>query len=362
MINHSQQQVKVDFGILVGKYRQMLMGLMILWIVFLHMHIAFPITMWGQGLRFFQGCGILAVDIFFLLSGFGLCFSKSGPNIFRFFKKRVFRVLPAYWVVIGIETILLILANNGISIGRFFRLFLGLEFPLTGNLDYWFVSAIIICYMLFPFINHILGKKNLLKNAAGAISICLLIGILISFSGICSYLLVFILRIPSFILGIVLGKFVFEKKQVFFSSKQMGAIIILLFLGFLSYGAVGRWASSYFKWNLGLYWYPGIIASLPCCFLLAIFCDFVNNRVRMFCSIIAFIGKYTLEIYLVNGLLVNGMKIDILHKNVIAMANNSYLSVEFIIAMVSILFGVILAMGIRGIVQIVPHHPVRRIS
>jgi len=359
MKTHIEQQAKIDFIGLVGKYRQMLMGLMILWIIFLHMRIAFPPTFLGQGLRFFQGCGILAVDIFFLLSGFGLCFSKSGSHFSQFIKKRIFRILPAYWMVLGTETILLVILGDGKTIGCVLRLFLGIEFPYSGNLDYWFISAIIMCYVLFPFFRQILGNNQTLRNAAIMIGICLTVAILISYTGVCRYLLVFVLRIPSFILGIVLGRIVLEKRQLSFSPWNIGIVVLLFILGLSFYGAVGKWASPYLKWNWGLYWYPGIIASLPSCFLLAKLCDVVAKTGKAFCGFIGVLGGCTLEIYLSNCLLADLMRINPVHKDILHVFRSSTLTVEIVIALMSLLLGVGLAYVIHGVRRVFSIQPMQ---
>ncbi len=324
------------------RYRPAIMGFMILWIVFLHARITFPLTVAGQILRFFQGCGLLGVDIFFLLSGFGLCFSKSSLDYKRFIKKRFFRILPAYWTVIAIETIIIVISSHKIYIGKTFRLLSGMEFISTGNLDYWFVSGILICYFLFPFINHLISNKKPFKNTAILIGLCISAAFLVTITGYLNYLLVFIIRIPSFILGVYLGIIAIEKKSFVFTKIQYFSLILLFSLGIIFYGVIGKLVSPDLRWNLGLYWYPGVISSFPCCILFIKFCTFLEKHLKIIWKSLSFIGGCTLEIYLINTLLLNARN-TVTDIHFFTIFNNSITGIEIGIASISIFLGIALA-------------------
>ena len=105
------------------------------------------------------GFGIGAVSIFFVLSGYGIYHSLQKRDIGwdikkigAFFYRRFFRIFPIFWIVI-ISDILVFKTNYS------WHAFLG----FTQMLDrgYWFVGAIIICYLASIFIFYLLNKLNL---------------------------------------------------------------------------------------------------------------------------------------------------------------------------------------------------------
>lgn len=56
--------------------------------------------------------GPLGVDLFFLISGFVICMSSWGRSLGAFFRSRVARLYPAYWVAIALTTIACVLAPS----------------------------------------------------------------------------------------------------------------------------------------------------------------------------------------------------------------------------------------------------------
>ena len=77
----------------VSKYRNSLMGLAILWVVFYHGPVVkIPI------LHHIQELGYLGVEIFFTLSGFGLYYAwNKSHNICHFYGRRILRIIPSYF-------------------------------------------------------------------------------------------------------------------------------------------------------------------------------------------------------------------------------------------------------------------------
>lgn len=56
--------------------------------------------------------GPLGVDLFFLISGFVICMSSWGRSLGAFFRSRVARLYPAYWVAIALTAIACVLAPS----------------------------------------------------------------------------------------------------------------------------------------------------------------------------------------------------------------------------------------------------------
>lgn len=108
--------------------------------------------------------GLVGNGVFFFLSGYLLQTSDqlrgSGGYLRRFFIKRATRIYPLYWLALAVFIVL----EMSIYHSRFDLLtvsshFLGLQIFLlpvyiTEIYYYWFVSAIILFYLLYPLINY----------------------------------------------------------------------------------------------------------------------------------------------------------------------------------------------------------------
>lgn len=189
--------------------RSYLMGIAMLWIVFLHFYC------WFQGQLpwwiYFFSEGQTGVDIFLFLSAYGLeaSYKKNGWSIF--YKNRAKRILPVYLVFL---LSIFGLFMNEIPIGDILKqctaqltgisLFQEPEFFSTHFEFDWFTPALIIFYLFYPAISYVLNI--LTKKNVGAEIILLIVLIIISLFALRSIQLpikMFIYRIPIFTLGAV---------------------------------------------------------------------------------------------------------------------------------------------------------------
>lgn len=82
---------------MIGKYRTYLMGLAILWIMLYH-GPAWNII----GLRQIQETGYSGVEIFLLLSSYGLYYAwNREPEPKLFYRRRIVRIIPYYLPVLS---------------------------------------------------------------------------------------------------------------------------------------------------------------------------------------------------------------------------------------------------------------------
>lgn len=82
---------------ILSDYRTELMGVATLMIVFFH--LTFRIE--HNALWYLSTHAMIGVEMFFLLSGMGLCWSISqDKNLCHFYFKRVIRIFPTYGLVI----------------------------------------------------------------------------------------------------------------------------------------------------------------------------------------------------------------------------------------------------------------------
>jgi peptidoglycan/LPS O-acetylase OafA/YrhL len=124
------------------------MGIAILWIVWFHT-LSFNPFLIGNLLTFFKSIGYFGVDIFLFLSGFGLItgWVNKQYTITAFYKRRLLRIMPAYWVVLsgGLLGKILLGQEYRVSIAEFFCF--GILFHFKVNFHLWFADVIVGCYI-----------------------------------------------------------------------------------------------------------------------------------------------------------------------------------------------------------------------
>ena len=178
----------------ISVYRSELMGWSILWIMMLHFTFN-QINLLG----FIAQYGFAGVDIFMLVSGLGMYFSlNQHNNIMQFYKKRLLRIFPTYYLL-GILSSLL-LYHDSIE-GYLFR-YSTIGFWVGEKYWGWYIPSIIMLYFLSPFAKFAFDKRKFVTLFLVCISI-----LLISYYLIDKDLIIdrshffFLYRIPSFILG-----------------------------------------------------------------------------------------------------------------------------------------------------------------
>lgn len=137
---------------MLSTYRNLLMGLAAIGVFVMHFIVqgvlALPspikkietvLLLWGSS----------GVDVFCLLSGFGLFYSlEKNPKLSQYYKKRVIRVYIPF-LLITIPGYLFFLK---ISIKKCLIKWTTLYLWVSGNDGTWFVSFIIVMYLLSPII------------------------------------------------------------------------------------------------------------------------------------------------------------------------------------------------------------------
>lgn len=102
---------------------QYLRGIAALFIVL--SHIGYKDRQYSLGTFNFD-IGIIGVDIFFVISGFIMYYvsldKPNGlPSILSFFKHRIIRIIPLYWLLTSIALIIYYYARKHQSAYRFYR-------------------------------------------------------------------------------------------------------------------------------------------------------------------------------------------------------------------------------------------------
>jgi peptidoglycan/LPS O-acetylase OafA/YrhL len=338
---------------LIRRYRTEIMGISILWIVLYHSSIEFGSKPYFIALSAIKSIGYGGVDLFFFLSGFGLVFGwlQKIYKVSDFYQKRLLRVIPTYWVALLTSLIPSLILIKDFKLREFIADLFGLGFLTSRSYNFWFVPSIIICYLLFPFlfyfVDRFAAKKRLLNNFFSMLCLAILLPLIIC--AIASFankyqLLIFLVRLPSFIMGVLIG-YVYSKYKVE-NSKELGlnnlniAIILIASTGALI--TINSLISNGMSWRYGILWYPFVLLTLPLCLVIAYLLDRFNicfSKSLIFITttkFLTFCGLYSLEIYLSHCLVFKFEDVLISSSTIIIFYKNSALlhTTMFILSLV----------------------------
>lgn len=141
----------------------------------------------------FISMGATFMTAFFLLSGFSLFYTCRAQDfsdiecITSFYRKRILSIIPLYWFICIVYPVYDVLVNHGSALTNLLLFpleLLGLQqafhslFPFTHNGGTWFISCLIFCYALFPFLSRLFRCIN----TAGKKMLCLVLTVICIYS------------------------------------------------------------------------------------------------------------------------------------------------------------------------------------
>lgn len=278
----------------ISHYRNPIMGIAILWIMMYHMpylnSIAGPL--FGSAILI----GFCGVDIFLFLSSFGLYYSLQKRQTLKiFYKKRILRILPSYWLVLIIFGILHHLTIDTIikemsMIGMFLPF---LNWPMFD----WYIPAQMFFYLISPLtiihINKI--RKYFIAILIGSFLINILIAVILLQHKWDQNILFLIARIPAFFLGAIFAKFSLENFKLSIKKEIITYIIMaisVLILFFIKTQCSDETIIVY-----GLNHFPFLFALPGLIMMLIRFFSLLNHFILNYISMI---GQYSLELYLIH--------------------------------------------------------------
>lgn len=148
---------------LFNKYRKQLMGFAIVWVMIFHCYSKHISSMGIPVLSFISIQGNLGVEIFLFLSGIGMYFSMSkNSDIIPFYWRRIKRVVIP-WLIISCPYWILksiIVDHDGVMV--FLENWSGISLWTKGITTVWYVSLIIVLYLIYPFLYRLQKKTPLL--------------------------------------------------------------------------------------------------------------------------------------------------------------------------------------------------------
>ena len=219
--------------------------------------------------------GLIGVDIFMLLSAYGLCYSINKNKLSDFYKRRYVRVLPLYLILVCS-----VLIHNGLTGGGNSTDVVGASTTLFlwgfGDIFVdWYLTAILYFYLLFPLFYKVISKGGLIAYIVLSVPFLLVAWYLpttwFQDSALC--------RVPIFLAGILI--YVAKKKWIAVSLNLSFFFLLTCY--------------SYVTGKVCLtYW----VAPFVICLLIAL-TQFVN-KVGKLKAVLEFVGKYTLELYVAN--------------------------------------------------------------
>ena len=279
----------------ISKYRSFLMGFSILWIILYHA----PFNFDNSTLTTFINRGYLGVDIFLLVSGYGLYFSIEKDNDIRhFYRKRFFRIIPEYWLVIFV---CLLLSSEPLSIKKLLIEWSTLGYWVNGLPFYaWYISLICLLYLTFPVIIHYFKKKPI-KTFFTIISLSIIFSTLTFAFYDKTRITFFFSHLPVFYTGTLIAWSSKNRRETFHStkSKVITSFVVIIICAILTY--IGNNHAYHYRdlWNPFICWIfslgvVGLLISLADCLDRIKYLRFIN-------SIFTAIGYCSLELYIIHG-------------------------------------------------------------
>ncbi len=226
---------------ILSEYKSELYGLTILWIMFFHSYLcgvyffreaAFPLKL----VHTFVNHGNMGCDIFLFLSGIFAYYSFSRrPDYFAYEKKRYIRLWMPAAIINGIYWLILFFKDfNFVNLITRFTL---IKFWYSGDQQIWFISFILLCYLVYPFIFLMIYREDNSLNVFNWVCLILYTVVLLYlFQRVSPELYnryeIALTRLPVFLLGCGAGEACKNKKEmsVGIIPACIGAVIITMYL------------------------------------------------------------------------------------------------------------------------------------
>lgn len=282
----------------ISEYRNEIYGTAILWIMLFHGYLVKVDYFAGiPGLEILGRLityGNAGVESFLFLSGISLYFSYvRNPDAGQFLKKRLRRVYLPVILLSGAYWLYMCWLGEG-TVWQLIATLSGMRFWLDGSTEIWFVSVILVCYLIYPYVYAWIFRKDVSDDRGEMVRTLLLMAAIMlvtySFCKISpkSYKLIEVglTRFPVFILGCGCGKLIYEKRK--FSALAVNLLAIIFLVIFFQKEQKGFSQTPFLRWGMML---GGVAVVL----LLAEVMRFVPQVIR---KILTFLGNMSLELYI----------------------------------------------------------------
>lgn len=250
-------------------YRTILMG------------VAIAVIMAFHSLGRFTLFGNIGVEWFLVLSAIGQYYSlKKNDNCLQYYKRRALRILLPYLIV----AIPFFLIKYPFNLHDFLIRLSGLNLVFFWERTFWFVSLIVICYLITPLYYKIITRY---KWSFVCPFILVSITFVLSFHMPRTQILV--TRIPIYLLGLNMGKLVYEGYTISDPHKCRAWLLISV-LSMIAVVAVNYLIRV--EYQRLTYFFCGI----PTLFLAFV----IIRQLPFLHGLLSFIGAISYEIYLLH--------------------------------------------------------------
>ena len=211
----------------ISRFRAEQMGAAMLFVILFHVALDRGDPFYGL-----RRCGNVGVDIFLFLSGVGLWFSwVKTPDMRRFYRRRLLRIVPT-WLVVATAFYL----PDYLGARRFSRSIVDLigditinwDFWLHDELTFWYVPAIMALYLVAPWYMRLVQSRPIYRWLPLLMVVwCVMVQLVLPIHQAVGHLEIFWSRVPIFFIGINFGELVRTRRQL------PGESVWLLLLTFL---------------------------------------------------------------------------------------------------------------------------------
>lgn len=254
------------------------------------MGVAMIFIMASHTIGRFAPFGNIGVEWFLILSGVGLYYSLSkDDNLKRFYNKRFRRIIPTYLLV----AIPFFLIQFPFDPCKFLIRISGLNLAFYWERYFWFIPMILICYLIAPFYYRLVHQKrwSIILPFALAVVVYFL-----SFHMPKTEIMV--TRFPIFLLGMHLGKAVFEDKTCF-EGKGSCIPVLISAIGMTIVVVINYIPDHLIEVERHVYFICGIPSLIFILYLVKIF-----ERINLIDKLLSLVGKVSLELFLVHPCIV----------------------------------------------------------
>lgn len=276
----------------ISKYRQELMGLAILGVLFSHIVslgqvtgyiVTFPFKVF-ENLVFTQG--------FLLLSGFGLYYSWTKEHSVRhYFKKRIGRLMIPFWIM-SVPFYLYVCAILDNDYGKFIENILTAYFWLHGNNGMWYISITVLLYILFPLLYKVIfSKPNPKAVSIRALFVFILMeainGLIYVYApSYYNMVSIGITQAPIFVIGMLFGYYSSHKYMVSWRTMMWLILVLVVLVGIK---------------RISPFFHAPMILTLRIVTIILV--CYIFNKVMFLKNVmggVKWFGKYTLELYILH--------------------------------------------------------------
>lgn len=214
----------------ISRFRAEQMGAAMLFVILFHVALDRGDPFYGL-----RRCGNVGVDIFLFLSGVGLWFSwVKTPDVLRFYRRRLLRIVPT-WIVVATAFYL----PDYLGARRFSHSIVDLigditinwDFWLHDELTFWYVPAIMALYLVAPWYMRLVQSRPVYQWLPLLMVIwCVMVQWVLPIHHAVGHIEIFWSRVPIFFIGINFGEMVRTRRQL--SSDAVWLLLVTFLMTF----------------------------------------------------------------------------------------------------------------------------------